>query len=172
MFDLRPATPADVPTLAQLGRDSFVAAFGHLYDPADLATFLRDVYADEVVAAEVADPDRAYRLAWHGDRLAAFCKLYRPSPFAGQSDAANPICLGQLYADAAYTGSGVGARLMEWALAHAQGAGHDAVQLSVYCDNTGAQRFYARYGFRKIADVDFWVGGHRDDEFLYELKVG
>ena len=24
-----------------------------------------------------------------------------------------------------------------------------------------------RYGFEKIADIDFWVGQQRDDEFLY-----
>ena len=34
---LRPATPADAEALAALGRDSFVAAFGHLYRPEDLA---------------------------------------------------------------------------------------------------------------------------------------
>lgn len=171
MIDLRSPTSADIPVLAMLGRDSFVAAFGHLYDPADLAAFLRDVYADAVVAGEIAAPNTVHRLAWDGDRLAAFCKLYWPSPFAEHSDTANPVCLGQLYADAAYTGQGVGALLMDWALAHARTSGHDAVQLSVYCGNAGAQRFYARYGFRKIADVDFWVGGHRDDEFLLEVRL-
>ena len=32
-------------------------------------------------------------------------------------------------------------------------------------------RFYARYGFEKIADIDFCVGSHRDDEFLLELRL-
>ncbi|WP_228242252.1 GNAT family N-acetyltransferase [Porphyrobacter sp. GA68] len=170
-YTLRPASMSDVPDLARLGRASFVAAFGHLYDDADLASFLREVYAGDVIAREVCDPTRAYRLAWDADRLVAFCKLYWPSPFAHHSDAANPICLGQLYADPACTGQGVGALLMDWALEFSRAACHDAVQLSVYCDNTGAQRFYARHGFRKIADVDFWVGSHRDDEYLYELRM-
>jgi GNAT superfamily N-acetyltransferase len=100
-----------------------------------------------------------------------FCKLILASPYLEHSGATNPIALGQLYTDPARTGQGVGALLMDWALGHARGAGHDAVQLSVYCDNTGAQRFYARYGFRKIADIDFWVGGQRDDEFLLELRL-
>ncbi|MEC8178679.1 MAG: GNAT family N-acetyltransferase, partial [Pseudomonadota bacterium] len=65
----------------------------------------------------------------------------------------------------------IGAALMDWAMAEARERGHDAVQLSVWSENFGAQRFYQRYGFAKIADIDFWVGNHRDDEFLYELRL-
>src|SRR5690349_11273267 len=39
---LRSATQADVPALAALARDSFVAAFGPLYTPEDLALFLEE----------------------------------------------------------------------------------------------------------------------------------
>ena len=53
----------------------------------------------------------------------------------------------------------------------AAGAGHDAVLLSVYAENYGAQRFYQRYGFAKIADITFQVGEQLDAEFLYELKL-
>jgi ribosomal protein S18 acetylase RimI-like enzyme len=60
---------------------------------------------------------------------------------------------------------------MDWALGEAHRRGCDAIQLSVWSGNDGAQRFYERYGFRKIADIDFWVGRHRDDEFLYELRL-
>ena len=61
--------------------------------------------------------------------------------------------------------------LIEWAIGEAQARGCDAVQLSVFSENFGAQRFYERYGFKKVADIDFWVGNHRDDEFLYELAL-
>ena len=49
--------------------------------------------------------------------------------------------------------------------------GADEMQLSVWSGNHGAQRFYARYGFEKVADVHFWVGAHRDDEFLLSLML-
>ena len=60
---------------------------------------------------------------------------------------------------------------MDWALAEARRWGADAMQLNVFSENFGAQRFYARYGFAKIADISFWVGNHRDDEFLYQLQL-
>ena len=168
---LRPATPADAPALARLGADTFVAAFGHLYRPEDLAAFLEDVHNEAAVAAEIAGNECTHRLVEAEGSLVAFCKLRYPTKFTEYSDARDPIELGQLYALPGYTGSGVGAQLMDWALEVARTDGHDAVLLSVYAENFGAQRFYQRRGFAKIADITFKVGDHLDPEYLYELKL-
>jgi ribosomal protein S18 acetylase RimI-like enzyme len=169
---LRPAFPEDVRALAALGRDSFVAAFGHLYRQEDLNAFLGQCYSPESVAEEIADPAHRHCLAVDADgSLAGFCKIRFPSGYAGYSDAARPMALQQLYTNPARTGQGLGAMLMDWALDEARKLDADAVQLSVWAENFGAQRFYARYGFGKIADIDFYVGSHRDDEFLLELRL-
>jgi len=168
---LRPASPADAAPLARLGRDSFIAAFGHLYAAEDLNAFLEQAYSLSAVAAEISDPAITHRLAVQDDgSLAGYAKIRQPSPYAEHSDAARPLALGQLYCDPSLTGAGIGARLMEWVLAEARSRGCDAVQLSVWSENHGAQRFYARHGFAKIADIDFMVGNHRDDEYLLELR--
>lgn len=165
--------PGDAPALAALGRASFVASFAHLYRPQDLAVFLEETYSQRAVAGEIADPAIIHQLAADtpGGPLTGYCKLRHPSWYAGHSDATNPIALGQLYCHPTRTGEGIGAALMDWALAEARGRGADAIQLSVWAENQGAQRFYARYGFAKIADIDFWVGQQRDEEFLYELRL-
>jgi ribosomal protein S18 acetylase RimI-like enzyme len=167
----RPATPADAAPLARLGADTFVAAFGHLYRPQDLAAFLVEVHNEAAVAAEIAGEACTHCLVEDGGALVAFCKLRFPTKFTDYSDATNPIELGQLYALPAYTGRGVGAQLMDWALGQARAGGHGAILLSVYAENFGAQRFYQRYGFAKIADITFKVGDHLDPEYLYELKL-
>jgi len=170
-MELRPATLADVPALAALGRESFRAAFAHLYRPQDLAAFLDEVYSDATVAEEVAGRECVHRLAFENGRLIGYCKLRQPSWYAEHSDAADPIALGQLYADPSATGRGVGAALMDWAIAEAQARGCDAIQLSVWSGNLGAQRFYARYGFAKIAEIHFKVGEQLDEEFLFEKRL-
>lgn len=167
----RPATLADAPALATLGAESFVAAFGHLYKPEDLAAFLAQVHDPKAVAGEIAGEECTHRLVEDDGQLVAFCKLRYPSHYAAHSDAKNPLELGQLYALPTHTGHGIGAKLMDWALEQARANGHDAVLLSVYSENFGAQRFYQRYGFAKIADITFKVGEHLDPEFLYELKL-
>lgn len=171
-FYLRDAAESDVAALTALGRESFVAAFGHLYRPDDLARFLDDVHAPDAVRDAIADPSVMHRLAVGRDgRLLGYCKLVASSSYADHSDASQPFGLSQLYTDPDMTGMGLGAALMDWAITIARARGADAIQLSVWSENFGAQRFYQRYGFAKIADIDFWVGSHRDDEFLYELRL-
>lgn len=171
-FSLRPARPDDAAAVARLGHDSFVAAFGHLYRAEDLNAFLASAYTTDKVAGEIANPAYLHCLAVdEAGALGGFLKMSAPSCFAEHSDAARPIALHQLYCDPARTGEGIGAMLMDWAIAAAKARQHDAVQLSVWAENFGAQRFYQRYGFGKIADIDFWVGNHRDDELLYEVRI-
>jgi ribosomal protein S18 acetylase RimI-like enzyme len=167
----RDATLDDAPALARLGAESFTAAFGHLYRPEDLAAFLAEVHSPGPVAEEIAGSECTHCLVEDAGELVAYCKLRHPSHYAHHSGARDPIELGQLYALPTHTGRGIGARLMDWALGLARTRGHDAVLLSVYSENYGAQRFYQRHGFAKIADITFRVGEHLDAEYLYELKL-
>ena len=119
------------------------------------------------MAEEIADDHCIHQLAFDEDALIGYCKMRYPSWYTEHSDAADPIALGQLYTDPDRIGEGIGAALMEWALAEARQRGHDAVQLSVYSENYGAQRFYARYGFVKIADTF----GCMTSRFYFTSKV-
>jgi ribosomal protein S18 acetylase RimI-like enzyme len=170
---LRPATPADVEALVDLGRQSFTDAFGHLYRPEDLAAFLDEYRSPEKFAAHVNSPDIAVTVAHEDGALLGYCTTYFGESFDARPEPRpeRPCLLGQLYCAKAATGRGIGAALLEHAIDRARARGCDAMQLSVYAENFGAQRFYARYGFEKVADIDFWVGSHRDDEFLYELRL-
>ncbi len=170
---MRSALPEDAAALAALGRESFCAAFEHLYDPKDLSAFLQTAYAPSVIASDINNPAITYCVTEDTPRsgLTAYIKLCNPSEYAEHSDANSPLGLGQLYTAPDRTGEGLGAALMHWAVEQARTGQHDAIQLSVWSENTGAQRFYQRYGFAKIADVSFWVGNHRDDEFLYEMRL-
>lgn len=168
---LHAPTQADVAALSQLGRDSFVEKFGHMYRPEDLAAFLDETHSPAAVAAELTHPERRYRLAYSAGALAGYCKLALPSTLAEYHDAVRPIEIKQLYTAPGMTGKGIGAALMDWALDEARAFGVDAVQLSVWSGNDGAQRFYARYGFAKAADITFAVGEQIDEEFLFVLRL-
>ena len=166
---LRPATAADAPALARLGREAFVAKFGHMYRPEDLAAFLAEVYTEEALAADLAHPGRLFQLAADPatGALLAWCKLGLACGFPEHARGQHVLELKQLYTAPEATGQGLGAALMEWAMAEFAARGADEVQLSVWSGNAGAQRFYARYGFEKVADVTFRVGEQLDEEFLF-----
>lgn len=170
-MNLRLATPADTAALARLGRESFIAKFGHLYAPEDLAAFLEQVHSENTVAAEMAQDGLIFQLAETDGRLAGFCKLSLACGWPENARGRRAIELRQLYTDADMTGQGIGALLMDWALAEARCCGADEIQLSVWSGNAGAQRFYARYGFEKVADTTFRVGNHIDEEFVFAAMI-
>ncbi|MCJ2180420.1 GNAT family N-acetyltransferase [Novosphingobium album (ex Hu et al. 2023)] len=166
-MNLRNATPADAAALAELGTRSFVVKFGHLYRPEDLETFLAGSHTEAKAAKEIADPQMRVMLAENDGKLLGYCKLVMACGWPEHARGARVIELKQLYTDPEATGQGIGARLMDWALEEAAGFGADEIQLSVYSDNPGAQKFYSRYGFEKTADIYFMVGEQRDEEFLF-----
>lgn len=168
---LRLATPADANALADLGRRAFVAKFGHLYSAENLARFLDDTHSQAKVLKELADAAMRIAVIEQDGALASFCKIIRTSTLPVHTDAVSPMELKQLYTDPDLIGRGHGARLMEWAQAQAQGWAADEMQLSVYADNPGAQAFYRRFGFEKVADIEFWVGDHCDPEFMFAKKL-
>ncbi len=164
---LRAARSSDVPALSRLATASFVDAFGHMYSEADLAAFLREAKSEAATAALVADPEGALQLATRGGEPIAFCKIGYKCGWPDHARSTRTMELKQLYAAASATGSGVGSALMDWAMAAFTAQGADEVQLSVYSGNHAAQRFYQRYGFEKIADVNFKVGEQIDEEYLF-----
>jgi ribosomal protein S18 acetylase RimI-like enzyme len=170
---LRPATPADAEALADLSRAAFIAAFGDMYLPEDLAAFLAEYRTPEKYRAHLADPPTLIELAEVDGALGGYCLIVRGHGFEERPPPrpARPMLLSQLYCAPEFTGRGLGAALVEWAIAEAREWRADAIQLSVFSGNTGAQRFYNRFGFAKVAEMDFWVGNQCDHEFLFELPL-
>ncbi|TGX52672.1 GNAT family N-acetyltransferase [Sphingomonas gei] len=164
----RDTTPADLPAIDALFRDSFVATFGHLYRPADLAAFLGK-FTPEAWAEEFATPGVAIRIAEDAEGLLGYCKIgpvtlpVEPGPPA--------IELRQLYLDARGKGSGAAQALIDWAVETARAQAAERIVLSVYVDNHRAKRFYARLGFREIGIYHFRVGDHLDEDRLMSLDL-
>lgn len=170
-MDLRPAATADAAALSELGARSFTQKFGHLYRPEDLASFLQESHSVAKVGGEIADPAMRIMLAEREGRLIGYCKLLMACGWPEHARGGRVIELKQLYTDPEATGQGIGARLMDWAMAEARRFGADEIQLSVWSGNVGAQKFYRRYGFDKAADIHFMVGEQRDEEFLFALLL-
>ena len=62
---------------------------------------------------------------------------------------------------------GAGRALMDAMLTWLLADGPRTLWLSVWSENYGAQRFYARYGFEFAGEYEFLVGAQRDREFMY-----
>ena len=162
---IRRATPADAQALSEIAKATFSETFGHLYPAEDLEPFLEEVYAPARMEAELADPAKAAWLveidgAVVGHALAGPCDL----PHAEVT----PQCgeLKRLYLLKAHQGGGAGTRLLDEALAWLESRGPRRLWVGVWSENHGAQRLYARRGFKKVGEYEFPVGRVRDREFI------
>ena len=162
---IRRATPDDATTLSSLATRTFTETFGHLYPAQDLEFFLRDAYAPEKQAVILAHPDYAVWLLEEdgvavGHAAAGPCGLPHDEVAPGDGE------LKRLYVRAGIQGGGVGRALMDAAMAWLLRDGPRQLWLSVWSENLGAQRFYARRGFEQVGTYAFPVGRVRDREFI------
>lgn len=164
---IRRAVPADAAILAELGTTTFVESFGHLYTPEDLQAFLDESHI-ETAYAKVLAVDSGYAL-WLAERdgraigyaQAGRCSLPHPEVHPDDGE------IKRLYLRREAQSGGVGRALMDVAMAWLLADGPRTLWLSVWSENFGAQRFYARYGFEFMAEYEFIVGQQRDREFMY-----
>lgn len=162
---IRRATPDDTGVLSRLGAQTFTDTFGHLYPPEDLQAFLAESHVPATYAHYLDDPACALWLLEDdvqavGYALAGPCGL--PHPQVAPADGE----LKRLYLLAVAQNRGWGGRLFATTLDWLQRDGPRALWISVYSDNLGAQRFYARHGFAKVGEYAFPVGRVRDREFM------
>ena len=163
---IRRATAADAAALAELGAATFVETFGHLYTAGDLHAFLAESHSEAAYAATLANPACALWIAEADGRAIGYaqagpCGL--PHPDATPADGE----LKRLYLRADAQGGGVGNALLHEALAWLERDGPRTLWISVWSENFGAQRFYARHGFVFAGEYAFIVGAQRDREFMY-----
>ncbi len=164
-FSLRRAGPEDAGVLSELGRDTFCAAFAHLYPAQDLKAFLADSYAPEAFAAALRDSSSALWIAESPDGRAA--GYAQAGPCGLPHPDVTPACgeLKRLYLRPEHQSAGLGGQLFDAAMDWLGRPGR-SLWIGVWSKNLGAQRFYARRGFEKVGEYLFPVGGVRDEEFI------
>lgn len=166
------ARPDDAEALSRFAEAAFTHTFGHIYDPADLATFLTDWNPPERLRAQIADPAWTVALV-RGDEgdILGFAKLGPIDfdvPRGHPTD--NATELHQLYVAPAAKGTGVAVALMDWGIGWARERA-EILYLSVFTENPRAQAFYRRYGFVDIGRNPFRVGNHIDEDRIWRLDL-
>lgn len=168
---VRNAVPGDLAALVALSRKTFTDKFGHLYNPEDLAGFLEESHGAAAYAGWLADARNLIRVAETETGTLAAYLFCSPLSLPAENALPGAVELKRLYVDTPLQGRGLGSRFVDEALAWARGQGAPEIYLSVYSENEGAQRLYARYGWEKVGEFIFPVGRHEDLEFLMRLPL-
>ena len=167
---LRLAREEDLPALAALARSSFTSAFAAVNTEEDMAAYLEQAFAPEVLAREFADPDSYFTVVTDGAELLGYCKLRRNSAEPCIKAERN-MELERLYTASNAVGKGIGSLLMEQAIDTARSEGNEVLWLGVWEDNHGAIRFYERHGFADVGSHAFMLGTDRQIDRIMQLLL-
>jgi ribosomal protein S18 acetylase RimI-like enzyme len=164
----RDARENDAADLADIGRDTFVETFGHLYPPGDLRSYLDDTYSIDRMKDDLRDPQVEVRIAFSGRRMVAYCKI-GPVKLPTDTGPEPALELHRVYVYQA--GQGVGRILLAWAIERARQRGAKNLFLGVWESNDRAIALYESRGFEKVGSYKFKVGDTLDDEFIMRLRL-
>lgn len=151
---IRQANNSDLETLTKLARETYSAAFGHSLSAADLASHLENKLSLNHVK-RILDEDTVL-IAETEDRMIGFVQFGHANLVA-EAITRNYQEIRRLYVQAEFQNKGIGAQLMEAALAHPNSRHAERILLDVWEHNHGAQRFYERYGFKVEGERKFEV---------------
>ena len=137
------ATPADVALLLQLSATTFYDAFAAQNTPETMQAYMSEAFTEAKMAAELADPDSTFLLAFVDDEAVGYAKLRRgDSPDAPAG--CKSIELQRIYVAQKAIGRKLGQKLLDACLQITREEGYERVWLGVWEHNTSAQAFYRK----------------------------
>ena len=175
---IRAATPdsVDPEDLAAVAAQTFPLACPPTVNPENIAAFVAANLSAARFGEYLNDPDRALFTAEADRRIVGYAMLVRG--VGDDDDVRRAVTLrpaaelSKMYVVPDYHGSGVGASLMDRALATAEHWDVRCVWLGVEQKNPRAQRFYAKCGFVTAGARTFQVGTRRENDYImvHELQ--
>lgn len=169
---IRVANVGDAAAVRELAVSTFVDTFGHSYKKADLDAFLAEGRSVAVYTRLLEDPKVRIWTAAFGNEppigyvVVGSCKL----PVTNLEPSAGEVR--ELYVRSGYQNHRIGTQLLTIALEWLRAQNYSPLYVGVWSENLGAQRVYQRFGFEKVAEYGFPVGGHVDREFILKRTAG
>jgi diamine N-acetyltransferase len=172
---IRSASADDAPVLSLFGATTFRDTFESGNTSQDMERYLAEAVTPDRQATEIADSAGAVLLAEHisesGDaELVGYAHLVSGDAPAAVRGAA-PLELKRLYVARAWHGRRVAQRLMEAAIDAARARGAQTLWLGVWERNPRAVAFYAKYGFARVGEHTFVLGGDAQTDWIFARPV-
>ncbi|HRI26401.1 MAG TPA: GNAT family N-acetyltransferase [Ferruginibacter sp.] len=165
---IRRITPADVPLLTGMARETFYDTFTGTCTEEDMQGFLDTYFSEQKLGGEVSNPDNRYFFAEVDGVPAAYLQFmedYNGFPMMKKWKA---LELKRIYVLKEFHGMGVAQALMDYILAYAVENKYEAVWLGVWEHNLRAQKFYTKYGFVNSGHThDFPIGSTPQTDYWF-----
>lgn len=164
-LEIRPLGPADAAALALAGQATFLESYAHVLEGEDIVFHCAHEHGQSRYADWLGQPGCDFWGAFAlGGAIVGYVMLCPPD--LPVSTGPGDLEIKRIYLLSRFHGGGVGAALMEAALAAARRRGARRVLLGVYRENAAALGFYARQGFVQAGVRTFRVGARTYDDLV------
>lgn len=154
-LQIRAAQLGDIEVVRNLGYESYLEHFSHLWTPQGIRRFLEADFSEPALRETLAAPARhLWLLAGEPERKpAGFARINwsMPDPVSGIEGAE----LQKIYFCKSAAGKGYGGALMQHIVECVRARACTRIWLDVLKTNVNAQRFYEKAGFRAIGELPF-----------------
>ena len=161
----------DAGRLALVGEATFLETFAGILDGAAIVEHCSRSSSPAALEELLAKGSRAWLAEIDpGGAPIGFALLTKPDLPGAHVDGSD-LELKRIYLLSRFHGLGVGAALMNEAVAAARDSGARRLLLGVYSGNERAQAFYRKIGFVPVASRSFRVGSEDYDDTVFALSL-
>jgi len=169
---IRRCQPGDESALSLVGQATFLETFAGVLSGPDILAHCAKQHASAKYAAWLTDPASAVWLAEIDPGQAPVGYLVLTTPDLPIADiSSHDAEVKRIYLLHRFQGTGIGARLMATARAHAVAQGFSRLLLGVYSQNAAAIGFYEKLGYRRVGRRSFKVGENYYDDLILALTL-
>ena len=158
MIDIRIAKISDAEYISLLGRITYTESHGgYIEDKENLQAFYKKYYSVSRIREEISDAKNIFWIVFSDELPVGFAKLSLGLKHP-VSEEKNSCKLERLYILNDFIALKIGSKLQDIILNKATNLKFQSIWLSAYYKNTKAIQFYKKYGFKKVGEMDFFVG--------------
>jgi GNAT superfamily N-acetyltransferase len=157
-YKILSARPSHAGILTWLGRETFIATFGYVFDDRTRNDYLERVYDRRKIENDLRDANNHFLLIRSPDAgYFGYAKLLRKTDHGITGEL--PIQLDKIYLLDAYHGRGAGQALLEACVEQTRAWGGDRLWLEAWQENYKAHAFYRRNRFYRHSVTQWRIGG-------------
>lgn len=166
----RKCTTQDLEELLRISRKTFIDAFEAVNEPEDFWAYMDKAFSRESLTEQLNNKNVHFYFAFLNDELTGYFKLNEAGAQTDINDK-DSIEIERIYVLEEHQGKRLGQRFLEeiTAIAKRKNAGY--LWLGVWEHNTGAIRFYERYGFEKSGTHAYVLGNDVQTDWLMKKEV-
>ena len=163
-FEVRVATPDDVPGIQSVARESWHATYDDILGADAVEQVVDGWYAAEELAQSIEREDGQFLVAERDGMIVGFAQ----GVLSDEDDAAH---LPRIYVQSYHWGEGIGTELLDGVETWASERGVRRLRLVVLADNEAGNGFYEKHGYDVVSEREEELAGESVVEYVREKEM-